>query len=68
MVIIHSYYLYRQSSYEKEMLIKMITSGVNAFRFNFAQYKRDFQDEALKSLREALEQTPNAKVALMMDT
>lgn len=50
------------------MLVKMLDQGVNAFRFNFALHKREFQVEALKALREALEQQPDNKVALMMDT
>lgn len=50
------------------MLVKMLNSGVNAFRFNFALYKHDFQVEVLQALREAMDQNPDAKVALMMDT
>jgi len=58
----------RPNCNNEDSLLKMINSGTDAFRFNFAKYKRDFNTEALNFLRDAMSQKPDAKISLMFET
>ena len=50
------------------MLVKMLDSGMNVARLNFANYDHKTYDQALENLQEALKQRPDKTCAVMLDT
>lgn len=56
-----------QSS-EKEMLVKMLDSGMNIARLNFSDGDHKSHGETLESLQAAIEERPEKTCAVMLDT
>jgi pyruvate kinase len=56
-----------QSS-EKEMIVKMLDSGMNIARLNFSDGDHKSHGETLEGLQMALEERPEKTCATMIDT
>lgn len=56
------------ASWDPEVLIKLIDSGMNIARLNFSHGDHETHQHVINNLKEALRQRPDKSVAVMMDT